>query len=70
MACELKPIDISNIPELVRLAEEVRQSDQARLLRRDQEDIAVLMPVRRAAKRSPKRAKTRADYEAFRSAAV
>lgn len=45
MTHELRPIDISANPELLRLAEEVRTSREPRVLRRDSEDIAVLMPV-------------------------
>ncbi len=59
-------VDITNIPELLRLAEEVQATNSRRVLRRDSEDIAVLMPLRkrRAAKRpSP------ADVEATLSSA-
>jgi hypothetical protein len=69
MARELRSIDISNAPELLRLAEEVRASGEACLLRRDREDIAVLTPVVPIVGRRPKRAKTAADRAAFRSAA-
>ena len=69
MPAELKSIDISDIPELVRIAEEVRDTNEPRVLRRDGEEIAVLVPVRPARKRTTKRARTEADYEAFRSAA-
>lgn len=63
----LKPIDISNIPELLRLAEEVHATNEARLLRRDDEDLAVVRPV--VSKRRAKRRSTKADREAFLSAA-
>lgn len=66
MAREATPIDISNIPELVRLAEEVRMSGESRLLCRDTEEVAMLVPVRRSPRR---KAKTKADYEAFLSSA-
>ncbi|MBI4493911.1 MAG: hypothetical protein HY690_14055 [Chloroflexi bacterium] len=66
MARELKVIDVSRVPELLRLAEEVRGTNEPRLLRRDGEDLAILMPARRSPKR-PRRAKTRADHEAFLS---
>jgi hypothetical protein len=42
---ELRSIDISNVPDLVRIAEEVRRTGEPRLLRRDSEDVALLMPV-------------------------
>ncbi len=69
MARALRPIDISNVPELMRLVEEVRASHEARVLRRDDEDLAILMPAKPGQKRKAKPAKTRADYEAFRSSA-
>ena len=51
---ETKPIDISDLPELLKLAEEVQASQTARLLKHGQDDIAVLSPVDPAAR--PKRA--------------
>ncbi len=68
MAKELIPTDISNIPELLQLVEEVRRTEKPRLLRRDSEDLAILMPAKPASKRKTRRASTKADYEAFRSA--
>ena len=38
-------IDLSSLPELARLAEEVRASRRPRMLRRDGENIAVLAPL-------------------------
>lgn len=69
MIKELKPIDITNVPELLSLAEEVHRTNEPRLLRRESEDLAILMPVKPAPRRRRRWAKTRADYEAFRSAA-
>jgi hypothetical protein len=46
-----KPIDISNDPELLKLAEEVYTTHEPRILRRDDEDLAVLMPVKPKRKR-------------------
>ena len=45
MAKELTPIDVTNTPELLRLAEEVRASGEPRVLRRDSEDMAVVVPI-------------------------
>ena len=45
MANELQPIDISAIPELARLADEVERTRQPRRLRRGDKDVAVLMPA-------------------------
>ena len=45
MQREMKHIDISNVPELLRIAEEVQSTRQPRILTRDSEDVAVLIPV-------------------------
>jgi hypothetical protein len=45
MAEHAKEIDISGMPELLRLVEEVRASNEPRLLTRDHERLAVVMPV-------------------------
>ena len=39
------PIDITNMPDLVRIAEEVEASQQPRVLKRDNTPIALLTPV-------------------------
>ena len=69
MSRELKHIDISNVPELLSIAEEVQTTREPQILTRDSEEIAVLMPVTSSLRSRTKRAKTKADYEAFRSAA-
>jgi hypothetical protein len=69
MAKEKTPIDISNRPDVLRLAEEVARTGGARVLKRDSEEIAVLRPVSPAARRRRARARTAADWAAFRSAA-
>ena len=48
MARELQPIDISGMPEVARLADEVERTKRPRVLRRGDKDIAVLMPARSA----------------------
>ncbi len=65
----LKPINISHIPDLLRIAEEVRKTNEPRLLRRDDEDLAIVVPAARYTKRRAPRERTKASYEAFRSAA-
>ena len=65
----LTAIDISNIPDLLHIAEEVRATKQPRILKVRGETIAMVLPVGTAAKPQKKREKTKADYEAFRSAA-
>jgi hypothetical protein len=67
MARTYKPVDISGLPELVRLAEEVRDLDEPRLLRVGEDDIAVLVPLRGASRKQ--RRKTEAELNATRSAA-
>lgn len=62
-------IDISNSPELLRIVEEVKTSRKPRILTKNSEHVALLMPVDTATPLKKKREKTIADYEAFRSAA-
>ena len=69
MQREIKRIDISNVPELLRIAEEVRITHQPHILRRDSEDVAILMPVTPSSQRRVKRELTKSDYQAFLSAA-
>ena len=54
MASKSHPIDISRMPELAHLADEVRRTQTPRVLRQGEEDLAVLMPVPAA----PQRRKT------------
>src|SRR5260370_17827182 len=69
MIRSLSPIDISNLPELLRLSEEVKATKTPRILKRDSETMAVLMPVGTAVPPKKKLVKMKADYAAFRSAA-
>ena len=72
MRTAVTTLDISNEPVLVRLADEVRRDGRPRVLRRDGEDVAILMPAP-APRRRPRRGKgwtpSLEDLEAFRSAA-
>ena len=68
MAKDMNYIDISGVPDLLRIAEEVRTTRKPHMLRRDSEDMAVLIPVT-PTRHKAKRPKTRADYDAFRAAA-
>lgn len=52
MAKEPKRIDISSIPELLNIAHEVQRTNEPRILQQDSEDVAMLIPVKPAAKRS------------------
>jgi len=51
MARELVSIDVSNVPELLRLAEQVQKSNQPRLLTRNGEELAVIMPLQQPRRR-------------------
>jgi len=62
------PIDITNMPDLVKIAEEVEATKTPRELKRENKTVAVIMPAKKAPPRK-KREKTKADYEAFKSAA-
>lgn len=55
MAQQADTVDISNIPELRKLAEEVQRTRQPRMLRADSGDVAVLMPVRTRSLRAARR---------------
>ena len=66
MAKEMDYIDISSIPDLLRIAEEVRTTKKPHVLRRDNEDLAVLIPITPARHRAKR---TKADYNAFLAAA-
>jgi hypothetical protein len=69
MLRNLPAIDITNHPDLLRLAEEVNATQSPRKLMRENETVAVIMPVGTTLPTKKKRAKTKADYEAFKSAA-
>lgn len=51
-------IDISNKPELLRLAEEVKTSGKLRVLKNHRETVAVLMPAEAAGKQKQEKART------------
>ena len=67
MARELPPIDISRNPELVRLTDEVKATNQPRPLQRDHRVVAMLVPVRAKLKRAAR--DEQADYDAFLASA-
>src|SRR5438067_2423908 len=58
------PIDITNMPELVKIAEEVEATNTPRELRRENKPVALITPVTGAKKATKQKAKTKADYEA------
>jgi len=63
-----KHVDISDEPELARLAEEVHQSRQPQILRRAGQDLAIVLPIEESSGQRRRR-KTPADVAAFRDAA-
>lgn len=65
MTRELTPIDIRRLPELAHLVDEVRRTNTPRVLREDQEDVAVLMPLPSPPRRR-KSGAVRADDPLFR----
>jgi hypothetical protein len=51
MSIHLTPLDISNLPDLVRLVEEMKHTKQPRILKQDSETVAMLMPMETATQR-------------------
>lgn len=64
-----RSMDISDTPELLRLAEHVHRSHEARVLQRNGKDLAMIVPLPRPPKKRRGKEKTEADYAAFRHAA-
>jgi hypothetical protein len=60
MSTDVQPIDITDSAELLELAEEVRRSGVGRLLRRGEQDLALLTPV---APRQPVRSRRQSTSE-------
>ena len=48
MARAIEPIDIGDSPDLLRLVKEICASDAPRVLRRDNQDMAIIRPLKRA----------------------
>jgi cell envelope opacity-associated protein A len=63
------PIDITNMPELVRIAEEVEATRTPRELKKDNTTVAVIAPVAPIRKARKRREKTTVDLKAFKAAA-
>src|SRR5947209_7225114 len=66
MAHEYVPVDISNTPDLKRLAEAVRQSGKPHALKEGAETVAVVRPVskRERSNRSPRQPSTARGHTA------
>lgn len=68
MSRQPRAIDVADFPELRRIADEVNQTGEPRLLQRDGEDLAIIVPIAEA--RSPSlRPTTESDFQSFLSAA-
>src|SRR5438270_10192783 len=63
------PIDITTMPDLARIVEEVEATKTPRELRRENKPVALITPVTGAKKAKQQKAKTKKDYEAFKSSA-
>ncbi len=61
MAKETKHIDVSSIPELVKLAQEVRRTNEPAVLQQEREDLAMLTPIKPVTKRSVRGKPTSVD---------
>jgi hypothetical protein len=51
MSRHLTPIDISNIPDLVRIVEDMKNAKEPRILKKGNAPVAMLMPMETAAER-------------------
>ncbi len=49
------PIDITNMPDVVRIAEEVKPTNKPRVLKRDNTPLAILTPVKKKQSAQAKR---------------
>jgi hypothetical protein len=67
MAHEHPAIDLNtdDVPDIAQVAEEVHRTKQPRVIRRADEDLAVIVPVKKAAKRRALPKKSPEDMEAF-----
>lgn len=68
MAKPLRTIEIGNMPELLRIVEEVRTSKTPRVLSRRKKPLAILRPLGSAPKNGKSR-KSKADERAFLASA-
>jgi len=69
MAKEMRSIDISGVPDLVKIAEEVRMTGKPRILRRNGEEMAMVIPISLTRRHKATQNRTKSDYDAFLSAA-
>ena len=57
-------VDISTMPDLLRLAEEVARTQQPHVLQRDNNDVAILIPARARGRRRTGNDISQADIDA------
>src|SRR5450755_2088113 len=69
MNSHLIPIDISNLPDLLRVAKEVQVSKTPGVLKQRNEAVAILMPAEAAFLSSRKHTQTHSDYTRLRKIA-
>jgi hypothetical protein len=63
----IKPIDIGESADLLRLVEDIRADNEPRVLRQDNEDVAIVRPVQRAQRmRRPRGRPSDADDSIWR----
>jgi hypothetical protein len=51
MSRHITPIDISNIPDLVRIVEDMKDAKEPRILKKGSSPVAMLMPMKTPAER-------------------
>ena len=68
MVREATPIDITSMPDLARLADEVARTQTPRILQRGGREVAVLMPPRPGRRRRTKKPVSPEDIDAARAA--
>ena len=66
MAKEPKRIDISQMPELLRIVQEVRSTNEPSILQQEREDLAMLSPVTPKKRSQPKAKPVTTDDALFR----
>ena len=69
MSTNLTSIDISHLPDLLRIAEEVKATKTPRELKRDSKTVAILMPVETVGKPKRKQTMSQKNYKKFLAAA-
>lgn len=65
MARALEALDIDDAPDLVRIVEEVRETGEPRVLRRNGAEVAILAPIEGPDGTMPRRVRTPEDLDAF-----